>query len=87
MPATGSGPMTSCTMAASWWGSPNIAAPRPLQVNSERAIGGVTGEERGQVLGGGAGVADLELHGGAHGHLVADGDRAAPPGRRRARPG
>ena len=36
----------------------------------------MAGEEPGEVLGGGAGVADVELHGGADSHLVADDDGA-----------
>ncbi len=75
-PAAGIGPSSSLTTPASWSGTPKRWRPRPLQVNTERGPGVDPAEELTEVLVGRRGVAHVELHGLADGHLVADRERA-----------
>ena len=75
-PATGSGPSSWSTTAASWSGSPKNRMPRPLHVKSSAADASSPGEHLAQVLVGGGGVAHVELHRLTHRDVVADDDRA-----------
>ena len=74
MPATAP-PSRPWMMAASWCGVAEHLRPAAVAGEDQRSRGVMAGEEQLEVLARGGGVADLELQGRAHRHLVADGDR------------
>ena len=67
-PAIGTGPRCSVSTRTSWWGAPNSRVPRPLQVKTRAASARRAVDQRVEVLVGGGGVAEMELHGRADRH-------------------
>ena len=93
-PPSGTAPRCSDRTRTSWCGSAEQPRPPAVAGEDERGVGPARRHQRVEVLVGGRGVAQMELHGGAHRHGVADGDGArgavgadarCAPGSRRGR--
>ena len=80
-PATGVLGMARLAACMSWLLGLNKRVPRPLQLKEQppgsRLARGLGGQQQVHVLIRRRRVADMELHGLAHAHFAANGDRAA----------